>query len=151
MTIEDVINKAITGGYHVYPPDGEETYYDGSNNTWSVWTRKDNHSSFVVLVHETLMDRAFWQALGRVLGWQQICLSCGCETLPNARGQCDSCLDTVREVPQRFQEAWLYHWHRLIDHLAIGNTIHSFFEGFSEECTSHSLSQGPSGTTSRCR
>lgn len=30
------------------------------------------------------------------------------------------------------QEAWLYHWHRLIDHLAEGNSIESFFNGLTE-------------------
>lgn len=131
MTITEAIHKSIEGGYHVYTSNGEETCYDGANSIWSVWTRKDNHSSFVVFVHETFMDCTFWQALGRVLGWKQICLSCLSETLPNALGQCDCCLDTARDVTKRFQETWLYHWHRLIDHLATGNTAQSFFEGLA--------------------
>lgn len=112
MTAEEAIHKSIEGGYHVYTSDGAETFYSGSNNCWSVWTRKDNHSSFVVFVHETFMDCTFWQALGRALGW---------EDKGSQDHVCPKCCD------------WLRHWHRFIDHLAAGNKPQSFFEGFPKE------------------
>jgi hypothetical protein len=50
MTIQEALNKATEGGYHVQGSDGMDTYYEGASNEYSAWTRKDNESSFVVPV-----------------------------------------------------------------------------------------------------
>jgi hypothetical protein len=70
MTIQMAINKAVEGGYHIYGSDGMDTDYSGANSDWSVWTRKDNESSFMVRIEETFLDPAFWKALGYGLGWR---------------------------------------------------------------------------------
>jgi hypothetical protein len=71
MTIQDAVTKATAGGYHINGSDGMETDYVGANSEYSVWTRKDNDSSFIVPVAETFLDPHFWLALGRALGWDQ--------------------------------------------------------------------------------
>src|SRR5215510_1697798 len=69
MTIAEALKKATEGGYHINGSDGMATYYEGANSEYSVWTRKDNESSFIVPVTETFLDPNFWHALGRGLGW----------------------------------------------------------------------------------
>lgn len=46
MTIQDALNKAIEGGYHIDGSGGLEIFYIGANEEYSAWTRKDNDSSF---------------------------------------------------------------------------------------------------------
>jgi hypothetical protein len=115
MTIEEVLKKATEGGYHIDGSDGMDTDYGGANSEYSVWTRKDNASSFIVPVEETFLAPAFWQALGKALGW-------------------DHAVRTVHAVENgrttlvtRAGQHWLYHWHRFIDHLAEGKTPEAFF------------------------
>ena len=71
MTIEEALTKATAGGYHIYGSDGMDTYYEGASNAYSAWTRKDNASTFVIAVEETFLDPAFWQALGKAVGWSE--------------------------------------------------------------------------------
>ena len=71
MTIQEAMNKATEGGYHINGSDGIETDYGGANSEYSVWTRKDNESSFIVPVAETFLDPHFWHALGRGLEWEK--------------------------------------------------------------------------------
>jgi hypothetical protein len=116
MTIQEALDKAVEGGYHIGGTDGSETSYSGANSDYSAWTWKKNHSTFIVPTPETFLDPAFWHALGRVLGWNQA-------------------VRTVHAVdhgrPTRLTRAgqpWLSYWHRFIDHLAEGNTAASFFD-----------------------
>jgi hypothetical protein len=112
MTIEEVLNKATAGGYHIYGSDGMDTYYEGASNAYSAWTRKDNESTFVIAVEETFLDPVFWQALGKALGWRE---------------------EKASVVLYRVTEPeWQSTWHRFIDHLADGNTAASFFERLPE-------------------
>jgi len=73
MMIQEAIDKANEGGYHMHGSDGMETSYDGANNEFSGWTRKDNLSTFLVPTEETFLDPRFWQALGCALGWSEVC------------------------------------------------------------------------------
>jgi hypothetical protein len=75
MTIQEAMNKAVEGGYHIDGSDGMKTSYIGANDEYSAWTRTDNDSSFMVPVEETLLDPRFWQALGRTLGWGRCVIS----------------------------------------------------------------------------
>ena len=67
MTIQEAVTKATEGGYHLHAADGMETDYVDANSEYSVWTRKDNRSSFIVPVAETFLDPQFWLALGCAL------------------------------------------------------------------------------------
>jgi hypothetical protein len=116
MTIQEALNKATEGGYHINGSDGIETDYVGANSEYSVWTRKDNESSFIVPVEETFLDPDFWHALGRALAWDHAVITV--QEVENGRPT----------VVTRAGPHWLYHWHRLINYLAEGRTPESFFE-----------------------
>jgi hypothetical protein len=116
MTIQDAVTKATEGGYHIKGSDGMDTDYVGANSEYSVWTRKDNASSFIVPVAETFMDPHFWLALGRGLGWEQAVRTV--HAVENGRPT----------VVTRAGQHWLSHWHGFIDHLAEGKTPEAFFD-----------------------
>jgi len=118
MTIQEAMNKAAKGGYHINGSDGVETYYSGANSEFSLWTRKDNDSSFMVAMEGTFLDPGFWSALGRALGYgKEQCE--GKLTLSSSRGN-----TIYKEVD------WAeYMMVRFIDHLAEGKTLASFFAG----------------------
>jgi hypothetical protein len=108
MTIAEVLHAAIAGGYHIDGSDGVATEYGGANSEYSVWTRTDNHSSFMIPLHETWLDPAFWRALGRALGWDTPCaLAITCGSGQEARRRGDGAY-------------WMYQWHCFIQHLADG-------------------------------
>jgi len=65
MTVQEAMQKAVEGGYHIESADGVDITYSGANDEYSAWTRTDTESSFLVPVEETLLDPCFWQALGR--------------------------------------------------------------------------------------
>ena len=115
MTIEDALKKATEGGYHIDGSDGTETFYEGANSDFSAWTRTDNGSTFLVAMEETFLDPAFWQALGRTLGWQKACdlfITCVC-----GDAECQRCRGSY----------WMYQWHCFIQALADGHTPEAFF------------------------
>jgi len=116
MTVQEALNKATEGGYHIYGSDGMDTYYVGANSEYSVWTRKDNESSFIVPVEETFLDPDFWHALGWGLGWDHEVMTI--QAVENGRST----------LVTRAGQHWLSHWHRFIDHLAAGKTPAAFFE-----------------------
>ena len=115
MTVQEVLNKATEGGYHIYGSDGMDTDYGGANSEFSLWTRKDNASSFMIPLEETFLDPTFWQALGRTLGWDAVCeLTITCA---HGTSECQRCRGSY----------WMYQWHCCIQALAYGNTLEAFF------------------------
>jgi hypothetical protein len=115
MMIQEAMNKAVDGGYHIDGSDGIATLYIGANDEYSAWTRTDNDSSFMVPVEETFLDPRFWQALGRTLGWSEV----GDLFIIYVHGN---------EEWQRFRGCyWMYQWHCFIQVLAEGNTPEVFF------------------------
>ena len=115
MTIAEVLKKATAGGYHINGSDGMATSYSGANDEYSAWTRTDTESSFLVPVEETLLDPRFWQALGRTLGWSEVCdLAIICV---HGAEECQSCRGYY----------WMYQWHCFIQALAHGNPPEAFF------------------------
>ncbi len=116
MTIAEVLKTATEGGYHVNGSDGMDTDYGGANSKYSVWTRKDNASSFIISVADMFLDPHFWRALGRGLGWDQEVRTV--HAVENGRST----------IVTRARQHWLSHWHRFIDHLAAGNTPEAYFE-----------------------
>ena len=123
MTIPEALEKAVEGGYHIYGSDGMDTDYEGANSEYSVWTRKDNESSFMVPTEETFLDPQFWQALGRTLGWSEACdLSITCA---HGHEECQRCHGYY----------WMFQWHRFIQAIAEGNTPDAFFEDLTSSPT----------------
>jgi hypothetical protein len=115
MTIQEAVDTAVEGGYHLLGSDGVATVYTGANREYSAWTRTDNHSSFMVPVQESFLDPAFWRALGRALGWEETCeLAITCV---HGQEECRRCHGYY----------WMYQWHCFIQHLANGQTPDTFF------------------------
>jgi hypothetical protein len=115
MTITEALKKATEGGYHINGSDGMATYYEGANSEYSLWTRIDNESSFMVPMEETFLDLTFWQALGRALGWHEVCdlfITC-----VHGEAECRRCRGYY----------WMYQWHCFIQALADGKTPEAFF------------------------
>ena len=110
MTIQEAINTANEGGYHIYGSDGMETSYE-ANNECSAWTRKGPLSTFLVPTEETFLDPKFWQALGHALGWSEACdLSM-------------TCVHGHEECRQCHGYYWMYQWHCFIQALATGTPL----------------------------
>jgi hypothetical protein len=115
MTIQEAVNTAVAGGYHIHGSDGIATVYTGANSEYSAWTRTDNHSSFMVPVQETFLDPAFWQALGRAFGWEAAC------------DLAIICVHGHEEYHRCHGSYWMYQWHCFIQHIAHGQTPDAFF------------------------
>jgi hypothetical protein len=123
MTIQEAMHKAVAGGYHIHGSDGTETSYEGTNGEFSLWTRTDNESSFMIPMEETFLDPRFWQALGRTLGWSE-----GCDlaiTCVHGEEECQRCRGYY----------WMYQWHCFIQALADGSTPAAFFAQFPSSQT----------------
>jgi len=119
MTIQEALDKASEGRYHIHGSDGVETSYSGASSDCSAWTRKDNHSSFMVAVEATFLDPEFWQALGRALGHED-------ET---EHGTLLLYAPTGSALAKKIR--WgEYTMVRFVDHLATGKTPQSFFTSF---------------------
>jgi hypothetical protein len=106
MTIQEAMNTAIEGGYHLNGFDGRDTDDAGANRACSAWTRNDTDSTWVAGVKEALLDPHFWRALGLALGWQA----------------------GVEMKYLIYHQWWRQPWHRFIDHLADGHPPETFFE-----------------------
>jgi len=109
MTIQEAMSTAVEGGYHIKGSDGMGTDYEGANSDFSLWTRKDNESSFMVPVEETFLDLRFWQALGQTLA-----------------------IDGVSPYGD-----WKNLWHQFIEHLSNGGTPHAFFQHLASPSQTH--------------
>jgi hypothetical protein len=115
MTIAEALHQATQGGYHIKGSDGIDTTYAGANNEYSVWTRKDNDSSFIVPVADTFLDPHFWCALGRGLGWDQTVRTVPC--MENGRAT----------LVTRTGHYWVSCWHHFIDCLIEGKSAEDYF------------------------
>ena len=105
MTIQEVIKKAVEGGYHLNGADGMDTDEAGAHRECSAWTRNATDSPCLVGVKASWLDPHFWRALGLALGWYA--------------GVEPKCLI--------YEQWWRQPWHRFIDHLADGHTPEAFF------------------------
>ena len=108
MTIETAIKLAIEGGWK----RGDKNRVSGTH--WN---------------DEYLLDRDFWIALGKGMGWNiGVCDNCGIKMsydLNELEGllTCPKC-----RKHQGTTCDGLCHWHRLIDFLADGGTPEKWFE-----------------------
>ncbi len=91
--METAIKKAIEGG-------------------WEEWG----------FYQDALLDPLFWQALGKVEGWdEKYCTSgCGCE-YPNGDGSHE------KECVWSGKNEWIDQMHNFIDHIIEGKSIDEFF------------------------
>lgn len=121
MKIEHAIQKAVEGGwkddlrYKTQYPEVKKGsgdvliwYVDSVNHEWTF-----DRLSF----QQICLDPSFWQCLGKAMGWKEDTYGVVSETHPGLL------------VSRTYRlETWRDHWHRLIDTLAEGKTIESYFE-----------------------
>lgn len=74
---------------------------------------------------DVVMDRTFWQALGKALGWID-------KDYPNGEMRCDSPKCDDRYCGYAGYKNPVYEWHRFIDWIADGKDADSFFKQLIE-------------------
>lgn len=126
MTIQTAIEKAIEGGY-LKTQVGSLSYIDPEHyyrNREAHFRGNAVNEPFSIHIDSLMVDPQFWQCLGKAMGWKdKVCeitgkvngVGCGCANGP------DGCMSL-------FTTEWQYRWHRMIDHIADGGTIESYFE-----------------------
>lgn len=86
-----------------------------------------------------LLDPKFWKSLGKAMKWDygyevdgiggvHVSVCCGSKIDMVCNHKHCLCCGRMEWEGIETREPWLHHWHRLIDHLADGGTIDSFFE-----------------------
>ncbi len=117
MTIQQAIEKSIEGGW---------------DNAWR--DEENDHLFMDEMVDEVnvfLLDPSFWQSLGKAMGWIELtCDGCNTNTTIKYRKEHDGKGDGDYHYgcQGHFRWTWLLHWHSLIDHLADGKDIESYFK-----------------------
>lgn len=110
MKINQAINLAIENGYNMH----------GHNNE-SDWISHD----FLCI---TLLDKKFWQSLGKGMGWREK----GKHLIDKKKDilRCQDCGRKPHVAPPctNLSGDWKTNWHSLIDHLASGQSVESWFE-----------------------
>ena len=114
--MENAIKKAIEGGYkeseikqctiyfiHEGSGSGKKDCLCVDNSYTDEYDKRHNLAEHYCK-EQMLLDPLFWIALGKAEGW-------------------DGSTWT-----SQYQDGWLYHWHRFIDHIAEDKDIDSFFE-----------------------
>lgn len=123
MTISEVIQKAIEGGW-----------YGGKNMPHTEKQKKhiliitdglSNIDAFIMW-QEAFLDPSFWQSLGKAMGWEDIISHKPIKSYTALNA------DMIKRTPGETILAekitgWLYHWHRFVDSLADGKTAEQFF------------------------
>jgi hypothetical protein len=122
MTLQEVITKAIEGGF---------------SSQVAIEHVEDLKSHKTLTIHDygwVFVREDFWMSLGKAMGWNQgdigVCSSCGSRGEAENHVKCN-CSEPLPEII----EEWLYQWHRFIDHLAEGKDAESFFESLTNHNT----------------
>lgn len=96
-SLEQAIRDAVEKG-------GYAVKYANADGLPDMYAR----DGYEIIAEQILLDPAFWQALGKARGWGMF-------------GEFDNDYRKIK------YEEWLHNWHRLIDHLASGKDVESFF------------------------
>jgi hypothetical protein len=106
MTLHTALERSIAGGWKPWGrPDMTEVRV--SDNKSQVGFSSYDYGLFWLSIGEICIDPLFWQALGKMENWKQ---------------------DGPVRHGSYSKGEWYYRWHRLIDHLAQGGNISTFFE-----------------------
>ena len=103
-SLNKAIQDAIRDGYLL---DGKKLLYYEKYGYWYI--DNGNNDWDIVCLNEILLDPLFWQCLGKSRGWNKTSSNFSKKKI------------TITEY-------WRPVWHRLIDHLADGKDITSFFD-----------------------
>lgn len=95
-----------------------------------VWTgdqfSKDGEEKTLVHPEQIFMDKEFWRALGKALGW--ILDATAPKELEDKLPDSLKGGELIQMAGLTNQPLWLYHWHGFIDWIAEGKSPDSFFE-----------------------
>ena len=133
MTIQEAITKAVEGGWNA----GTNWLAARSASPLPIIDVEcQDNMQIVRLVHENygnggskyttmglqvaLLDPLFWQALGKSIGWNI------------QEKQYSDPKNPTGHTRDYLISGWQYQMHRLIDHLAEGKSIESFFESLNK-------------------
>lgn len=115
MTIDQAIQKAVEYGWIT----------DGSCALKGTWIARHEQM-------RAILDPLFWQALGKSMDWEkeEYHENDGIEVMAVGRHECNNkCISRMNYYGFEWKgQVWLFQWHRMIDHLAEGGTIESFFK-----------------------
>lgn len=105
MTQQEAIKLAIENGWRWKYYDGYSQFeYTSETENGLILTWKHNDSSFEIDKTDAVLDREFWQALGKTLGW----------IIPD-----EMAFWTYEEFAE-LENSWLWHWLNFIKALAEG-------------------------------
>lgn len=111
MTIEEIIEKGMNGGY---VPEG------GIQKEWNPQTEEVDKCADVN-IYEAVLDPNFWKSVGKVEGWDKyVCSQCGKNL------QEKGCTSTGKHLYTT--SPLKYHMHAMIDHIIKGGTIEGYIE-----------------------
>ena len=113
--MEKAIQKAIEGGWK-YKGNSktDETVREGHVK---VYVNDSEDTKLYIDSTLLLLDPLFWQALGKSLGWIDT-------TYTQRTGK----IYAGRPVNIVHRQDWLSNWHKMVDHLANGGDIETFFK-----------------------
>ena len=110
MKIEEAIKKAIEGGWSIKE-------FLRIRDGFDINLLSANIAQAKAVLYEVLLDRNFWIALGKGMGWEQ-----------------EREIKTPRLGSNvKIKGEWIHFWYRLIDHLASEKSIESFFESLEKQ------------------
>lgn len=148
MTIDDAIKKAIEGGWRKGDPSldhyvnvvGYEAFLDpefwkalGTAFGWGAWTVPFEQFEHEWEIHDYEPDTAKTPVY-----FCKVCYARKINDIIYWDGGVDGTEEWIAKPSRTYQmtshksrklDDWKTHWHRLIDHIASGGSIESYFEG----------------------
>lgn len=113
--LEKAIQKAIGGGYKSICSNCQESF-GGEHKQTRIGNR---YCTLLPDLNKVFLDPLFWQSLGKALGWRNIRHT---NIVPHPVAPKEYSIERDEEP------RWSHEWHRLIDHIAAGDHIESFFK-----------------------
>lgn len=101
MTIQETVETSLKGGFK-HPSYNLQRIID------------DHRIEDPDIIRDLVLMPDFWQTIGNVLGWGDICINC--------HNNISFCCE------KRYNKNFIYYWHKLIDHFAEGKDIESYFK-----------------------
>jgi len=120
MTIEEIVNKGIKGGWRPHTHNGVYEFCTSIKvNQYNISFIDEESDDFCNLkLEQILLDPKFFQAVGKVEGWEKV-------------GKCKVCGNVEEKCTGQFiasRKGWLSNMHRMIDALAEGKTLEEFIK-----------------------
>lgn len=126
MTIQEAIELAVKGGWEIRSIIRGRATVEGSyaviKTSDGEWVSESRIKLSELNVPSTFLDPSFWESLSRALEWDDY--ADFCSNCREFKGKSFDCPMNHCTCPEK---AWIYYWHRFVDHLAGLGTPESFF------------------------